>query len=69
MPPAMDPIAARRDEGGNVKLMVSDVSRIYSYAPAMRPVCVRIVAGDFEPGDGTTCGRLHMPMYGARDAA
>lgn len=52
-----------------MKLMVCDVSRACSYAPAIRPVYVRIVDEDHEPGDEDKCGRLNVSMDGTRDTA
>ena len=49
--------------------MYADVSRAYFYAPAKRPVYVRLPEEDFEPGDENKCGKLLMSMYGTRDAA
>ena len=49
--------------------MYADVSRAYFYAPAVRPVYVRLAAEDFNPGDEGLVGRLKMSMYGTRDAA
>ena len=46
-----------------------DVSRAYFYAPAIRPVYVKIIGEDFELGDENRCGRLNVSMYGARGAA
>ena len=50
-------------------LMYADVSRAYFYAPAVRPVYVKIADEDREAGDEEKCGRLKMSMYGTRDAA
>ena len=51
------------------KLMYADVSRAYFYAPAVRPVYVRLPDEDKQPGDDGLVGRLEMSMYGTRDAA
>ena len=51
------------------KLMYADVSRAYFYAPAVRPVYVRLPAEDTEEKDDGMVGRLNMSMYGTRDAA
>lgn len=56
-------------EGVDHKLLYLDVSRAFFYAKAERPVFVKLLAEDVEPGDENTCGRLLMPMYGTRDAA
>ena len=61
-------IAEAEDEDAT-QLMVYDVSRAYFYAPALRPVYVKIADGDWESGDESRCGRLNVSMYGARDAA
>ena len=50
-------------------LMYADVSRAYFYAKAERPVYVKLLEEDLEPGDEGKCGRLKMSMYGTRDAA
>lgn len=47
-------------------LLFVDVSRAYFYAPARRPVFVRLPDEDDEQG---MCGRLNVSMYGTRDAA
>ena len=51
------------------RIMVCDVSRAYLYAPAVRPVYVKIVGEDLEPGDKNRCGKLSVSMHGTRDAA
>ena len=48
------------------KLLFVDVRRAYFYAPARRPVFVKLPKEDNEPG---MCGRLNVSMYGTRDAA
>ena len=50
-------------------LLYADVSRAYFYAQAVRPVYVQLPAEDTEKGDEQRCGKLHMSMYGTRDAA
>ena len=45
------------------------MSRAYFYAPAVRPVYVKLPAEDLEEGDKGMCGRLRVSMYGTRDAA
>lgn len=52
-----------------MKIMASDVSRAYFYAPSVRPVYVQVVDEDRQPGDENMCGRLSVSMYGTRDAA
>lgn len=49
--------------------MVCDVSRADCYAPAIRPVYVRIADDEYAAGDGNNCGRFSVPMYAARGAA
>ena len=51
------------------RLLTVDVKSAYFYAPAIRPVYVRLPDEDKEPGDEKRCGRLRMSMYGTRDAA
>ena len=53
----------------NMKMLYADVSRAYFYAPAVRPVYVKLPAEDIEEGDEGMCGRLRVSMYGTRDAA
>ena len=60
-------LASTRKQGTG--LMYADVSRAYFYAPAKRPVYVKLPDEDFEPGDEGKCGKLLMSMYGTRDAA
>ena len=47
----VDPKAARREDGGMMRLMACDVSRTHFYAFAIRFVHVKIAGEDFEPGD------------------
>ena len=56
-------------DGGRWKLMVSDVSRAYFYAPSLKPTFVEICPEDFEPGDEHRCGELNVSVYGTRPAA
>lgn len=51
------------------KMMYADVSRAYFYAPAARPVYVKLPEEDREEGDEEMCGKLRVSMYGTRDAA
>ena len=51
------------------KLLVRDISRAYFYAPSIRPVYVKIVDEDWQPGGEELCGRLNVSMHGTRDAA
>ena len=60
-------VASGQREG--ISLMYADVSRAYFYAKAVRPVYVKLPEEDTEPGDEHRCGKLHMSMYGTRDAA
>ena len=50
------------------RLLYGDVSRAYFYAPAVRPVFVKLPAEDTNPGDEGMVGELCMSMYGTRDA-
>ena len=50
-------------------IMSTDVKRAYFYAPATRPVFIKIPAEDREPGDEDMVGRLNLSLYGTRDAA
>ena len=65
---AMSQFARGRGEfsGRTQKLLFIDVSRAYFYAPARRPVFVKLPDEDDSPG---MCGRLNVSMYGTRDAA
>lgn len=65
----MNHVAAGRGEADLAKLMTCDVSRAYPYAPAVRPVYVKIAEEDREPGAEGTCGKLNVSMCGTRDAA
>ena len=49
--------------------MANDVSRAYSYAPAIRPVHVQLAEGDRELLDHDKCGRLNVSAYGTRGVA
>ena len=60
-------LASMRKQGAG--LMYADVSRAYFYAPAKRPVYVRLPDEDVEEGDEGRCGKLLMSMYGTRGAA
>ena len=57
--------------GGHAKKnpLACGVSRAYFYAPSIRPVFVKIVEEDQEPGDEEMCGCLNVSMHGTRDAA
>ena len=50
-------------------MMCADLSRVYFYAKAVRPVYVNLPDEDRTGGDEQMCGRLVMSMYGTRDAA
>ena len=52
-----------------MKLMMCEVSGAYFYAPAIRPIYVRIADEDFEEGGGNIGGRFSVSMYGTRGAA
>ena len=60
-------LASKKKRGAS--LMYADVSRAYFYAPAKRPVYVKLPEEDYEAGDEGRCGKLLMSMYGTRDAA
>ena len=49
--------------------MTIDVKRAYFYAPATRPVYIRIPKEDLEEGDEDKVGVLQLSLYGTRDAA
>lgn len=57
------------DEHDPVKLMVTDVSRAYFYAKAIRPVYLKLAPEDCLPGEEGMCGRLNYSTYRTRDAA
>ena len=61
--------ASSVEKGTNRNVMVCGVSRAYFYAKAVRPVYVKLPEEDLLPGDEGKCGKLHMSMYGTRDAA
>ena len=42
-----------------VHIMITDVSRAYFYAKAIRPVYVRLAPEDCLPGEENVCGRLN----------
>ena len=69
MSSVMDLVAARAGEVDHVRLLICDVSRAYLYAPAIRPVHVKIVDEDYEPGGEGKCERSNASMLGKRDAA
>ena len=46
-----------------------DVSRAYFYAPCRRPLYIEIPDEDWVPGDERRVGKLHLSLYGTRDAA
>merc|ERR1711884_819928 len=51
------------------KIIVTDVSRAFFYAKAIRPVYVKLAPEDCLPGEEGLCGKLQHSMYGTRDAA
>ena len=62
--------ASRKGKGGGRwKLVVSDVSRAYFYAPSLKPTFVEICPEDLEPGEEHRCGELNVSMCGTRPAA
>ena len=56
---------------GSKVLMINDVARAFFEAPAVRNVCVEILAEDMTEEDRRhdKVGHLQMSMYGTRDAA
>ena len=58
-----------KDASKNFLVMSNDVSRAYFYAPATRPIYIKIPAEDWEPGDEENVARLNLSLYGTRDAA
>ena len=51
------------------RVMAIDVKRAYFYAPATRPLFVKIPKEDWEKGDEKNVARLKLSLYGTRDAA
>ena len=51
------------------ELLINDISRAFFYAPAIRPVFVKIPPEAQKPGDEGMCWELCMSRYGTRDAA
>ena len=51
------------------RIMSIDVKRAYFYAPATRPVYIKIPQEDWELGDEDRVGVLNLSLYGTRDAA
>ena len=51
------------------RVMAIDVKRAYFYAPATRPLFVKIPKEDLEKGDEKNVARLKLSLYGTRDAA
>ncbi len=51
------------------RIMSIDVKRAYFYAPAVRPIYIRIPKEDWEEGDQGRVGKLNLSLYGTRDAA
>jgi hypothetical protein len=49
--------------------MAVDVRRAYFYAPATRPVYIKIPPEDYAEGDENRVGALNLSLYGTRDAA
>lgn len=61
----VDPEAGEEEQR---EVMTNDISRAYFYAPAMRSVFMRLPQEDEEAREGEV-GRLHVCLYGTRDAA
>ena len=61
--------ASRRNKksaSDNFLIMTNDVSRAYFYAPATRPIYIKIPDEDWEPGDEENVARLNLSLYGTR---
>ena len=61
--------ASRQGRRHPHRIMSVDVKRAYFYAPATRPIYIRIPKEDWEDGDEERVGMLHLSLYGTRDAA
>ena len=67
---AIPAICAAHQEGRKPhRIMALDVARAYFYAPASRPVYVRIPAEDRLDSDAGNVVQLNLSLYGTRDAA
>ena len=53
----------------NFIVMTNDIKRAYFYAPATRPIFIKIPDEDWEDGDSERVGQLNLSLYGTRDAA
>ena len=63
-------ICARRQGGRRPhRLMVLDAARAYLYAPASRPVFIKIPVKDRQASDAGKVAHLIFSFYGTRDAA
>ena len=51
------------------RVVAIDIKRAYFYAPATRPLFIRIPREDREAGDEGMVARLLLSLYGTRDAA
>ncbi len=49
--------------------MSNDMKKATFYAPATRPIYIRIPEEDWEEGDECRVGKLNLSLYGTRDAA
>ena len=49
--------------------MTNDVGRAYFYAPATKPIYIKIPDEDWEPGDEENVARLNLSLDGTKDAA
>ena len=58
----------RRRDGKTRKLQFLDVSRAHFCARATRDIYVALCPEDVGPGEEDMCAKLHMSMYGTRDA-
>ena len=61
--------ASAQDSVIPFRIMAIDVKRAYFYAPATRPLFVKIPNEDWEVGDEKNVARLKLSLYGTRDAA
>ena len=60
-----------KSQGGQrpKRIGIIDVSRAYFYARCRRPLYIQIPMEDWEDGDEHRVGKLHLSLYGTRDAA
>ena len=58
----------RRAKSNNIKI-IFDAKRVYFNAKATRTVFIQLPPEDPRYGEKGICGKLHLSMYGTRDAA